>query len=497
MDRGVDSFVPDLEKIRAGGKHLLSLVNGVLDLSKIEAGKMDLYLETFEIGTMIRDVATTVEPLIHKKGNKFVVECPTDIGTMHADLTKVRQVLFNLLSNAGKFTEHGTLTLNVSRDGTVGSWITFRLTDTGIGMSAEQLERIFQPFTQADASTTRKFGGTGLGLIITKRFCEMMGGDVTVESKIGEGSTFTVRLRGDLHNPAEVDAVVDVKAAAGAVSAMTTVLVIDDEPAVRDLMSRSLGSEGIRIVTAADGEEGLNRARELVPDLVFLDVMMPKMDGWAVLTALKADPKLMRIPVVMLTIVTNKEMGYVLGASEYLMKPIDRDRLAEVIDKYRPKDPGRVVLVVDDDSATRTVLRRSLVKQGWSVVEAENGRAALERIGTHAPSLILLDLAMPEMDGFEFLGTLRKDPAYDATPVIVLTSKDLTAGERGQLTGRVERILQKGAYSREALLSEVKEIVLLCARKKSGIGAADGALSGNATVSVLAIEEALLAGERE
>ena len=302
----------------------------------------------------------------------------------------------------------------------------------------------------------------------------MMGGDVTVESKAGEGSTFTVRLRGDLHNPAEAAVVGDVVETSAAVSAMTTVLVIDDEPAVRDLMSRSLGSEGIRIVTAADGEEGLNKARELVPDLVFLDVMMPKMDGWAVLTALKADPKLMRIPVVMLTIVTNKEMGYVLGASEYLTKPIDRDQLADVIDKYRPKDAGRVVLVVDDDSGTRTVLRRSLIKQGWSVLEAENGKVALERIATVNPSLIMLDLAMPEMDGFEFLSALRKDAAYDATPVVVLTSKDLTPVERGLLTGKVERILQKGAYSREALLSEVKEIVMLCARKKSGVEAAEG-----------------------
>jgi PAS domain S-box-containing protein len=484
VDRGVESFVPDLERIRAGGKHLLALVNGVLDLSKIEAGKMDLYLETFDIASMVKDVATTVEPLVHKKSNKLILKFPPDIGTMHADLTKVRQILFNLLSNAAKFAENGTITIEVSRAAVEGGWITFRVSDTGIGMSAEQLQKLFQPFTQADASTTRKFGGTGLGLVISKSFCRMMGGDVVVESQPGQGATFTVTLPGNLFNPASVEPAVPVTSGQTALS-VTTVLVIDDEPAVRDLMSRSLSSEGIRIITAADGEEGLRKANEMHPDMIFLDVMMPKMDGWSVLTALKADPVLKQIPVVMLTIVTNKEMGYVLGASEYLTKPIDRDRLADVIDKYRPKDPGRIVLVVDDDSATRQVLRRTLIKQGWSVVEAENGRVALERVATQKPSLIMLDMMMPEMDGFAFLAALRKDASSASTPVVVLTSKDLTPDERGQLTGNVERVLQKGAYSREALLSEVKNIVALCAKKK-----------GNAeTRSSATPEEAALTGE--
>ncbi len=485
VDRGVESFVPDLERIRAGGKHLLALVNGVLDLSKIEAGKMDLYLETFDIASMVNEVATTVEPLIHKKLNKLDVQCPADIGSMHADLTKVRQILFNLLSNAAKFAEKGTITMQISRDAGKGGWITFRVSDTGIGMSPDQLQKLFQPFTQADASTTRKFGGTGLGLVISKNFCHMMGGDVVVESRPGEGSTFTVRLPGDLYNPAVVDPASPPATTGQTALSVTTVLVIDDEPAVRDLMSRSLGSEGIRILTAADGEEGLRKAHEQQPDLIFLDVMMPKMDGWAVLTALKSDPVLLRIPVVMLTIVTNKEMGYVLGASEYLTKPIDRDRLADVIDKYRPKDPGRVVLVVDDDVATRQVLRRTLIRQGWSVVEAENGRVALERVATQKPSLIMLDMIMPEMDGFAFLAALRKDPDSASTPVVVLTSKDLTPDERSQLTGNVERIMQKGAYSREALLSEVKSIVALCAKKKANPDAVPALIDLKITADVL------------
>jgi CheY-like chemotaxis protein len=239
----------------------------------------------------------------------------------------------------------------------------------------------------------------------------------------------------------------------------TSVLVIDDDPGVRELMARSLASEGIRMTAAADGEEGLRLARQLRPDLIFLDVLMPKMDGWAVLTALKADKLLADIPVVMLTIVSDKGMGYVLGASEYLTKPIERDRLGALVAKYVTRESQCAVLIVDDDDATRQVLRRSLVRQGWGVVEATNGRAALERIKTCVPGLILLDLVMPEMDGFEFLDELRKDSQWDNIPVVVLTSRDLGPNERAMLTGKVERILQKGAYSREALLREVRKIV--------------------------------------
>ena len=240
-------------------------------------------------------------------------------------------------------------------------------------------------------------------------------------------------------------------------------LVIDDDPGVREVIIRTLSEDGARVVGAADGVEGLKLAAEIRPTLIFLDVMMPKMDGWAVLTQLKNDPKLRDIPVVMLTLVNASEMGYVLGASEYLGKPIDRDRLANVLSKYRRGDAGgdgpEQVLIVEDDPATREVLRRSLVKQGWGVVEAANGRVALERVRENVPALILLDLQMPEMDGFEFLEELRNNPDWaDVPPVVVLTSKDLTQDERDFLTGQVERVVQKGTYSREALLREVRKI---------------------------------------
>jgi PAS domain S-box-containing protein len=461
IDRGVESFIPDLDKIRSGGKHLLALVNGVLDLSKIEAGKMDLYLETFEVPAMVSDVLTTVEPLMQKKANKLTLNCPADVGQMHADLTKVRQILFNLLSNSAKFAENGTIELDVKREPHNGqSEIVFKVHDNGIGMTQAQMDKLFQPFTQADESTTRRFGGTGLGLAISRRFCQMMGGDISVTSEEGKGSTFTFHLPARVSIP---DKHAEPSKATGTPTAATpgatTVLIIDDEPSVRQLMSRTLSAESISAVTASDGQEGLRLARELKPDLIFLDVMMPKMDGWAVLASLKADAELSLIPVVMLTIVGDREMGYTLGASEYLTKPIDRAVLSSVVQKYRARNNTRVVLIVDDDDATRQVVCRTLTREGWTVVEAENGRVALEQLKHHEPSLILLDLAMPEMDGFEFLNRARTDGVHDGIPVVVLTSKDLTPAERSQLTGKVERIIQKGEYSREALLREVKELV--------------------------------------
>ncbi len=461
-DEGVKQFIPDLEKIRAGGKHLLALVNGVLDLSKIEAGKMDLYLETFDVRTMVDDVTATVQPLVQKKDNRLDVRCADGAGEMHADLTKVRQVLFNLVSNSCKFTEKGTVTLDVARaeeDGRDG--VTFRVSDTGIGMTPEQVAKLFQPFTQADASITRKYGGTGLGLTISKRFCEMMGGDITVASESGEGTAFTVWLPARVAAPREPVGRTPAAPAEAGPAGAATVLVIDDDPAVRDFMTRFLTVEGIRIVAAADGEEGLRIARQVRPALIFLDVIMPRMDGWAVLTALKADPQLEDVPVVMLTIVNETEMGYMLGASEYLTKPIDRERLAAALQKYQVGDQGAQVLVVEDDEPTRQILRRTLAKQGWTVAEAKDGRAGLEQVARHKPELILLDLIMPGVDGFEFLAELRQNEAWQAIPVVVLTSKDLSPEERLRLTGHVEKILQKGAYTRDTLLREVRKAVAL------------------------------------
>ena len=467
-DLGQEHFIPDLQKIHAAGKHLLGLINDVLDLSKIEAGRMDLFLETFDIPTVIQDVVTTINPLVEKNANTLQVHCADDLPAMRADLTKVRQALFNLLGNACKFTEQGTITLGVAREMRDGeARISFRVTDTGIGMTPEQMGKLFQAFSQADASTSRKYGGTGLGLAISQKFCRMMGGDITVESAPSQGSTFTIRL------PAEVD---DPRVAAALreeeippsipplPEGALTVLVIDDDPTVHDLMHRFLSKEGLRMVAASHGEEGLQIAKALHPALITLDVLMPGMDGWAVLTALKADPDLAEIPVIIVTIGDDKQMGYALGAAEYLTKPIDWKRMAAILHKYRCARPPCRVLVVEDDEDMREVLRRRLEKEGWAVSEAANGREALERVAESRPELILLDLMMPEMDGFQFLEEVRKQEEWRSIPVVVVTAKDLTPEDRLLLSGSVTQILQKGAYSQEELMREVRDRVVSCVR---------------------------------
>ncbi len=463
QEEGQGQFLPDLKKIHSAGKHLLSLINDILDLSKIEAGKMELYLETFDVRDAVEGVATTVRPLIDKNSNRLELKLVGELGTMQSDVTRVRQVLLNLLSNASKFTENGTITLEARRDnhGGSGESLVFLVSDTGIGMTPEQLDRLFQAFAQAEVSTASKYGGTGLGLAISKRFSEMMGGGVTVESEPGKGSTFTVRL------PATAPSLIDqahgeVESQPETVqpgAALGTVLVIDDDPAVRNIMMRMLGKEGYSVEVAASGADGLKAARKLRPDVITLDVMMPGMDGWAVLTALKEDKALAKIPVVMITIADEKNMGFALGASEYMTKPIDRELLKTILRKYRSDHSSAPVLVVEDDDSTRTLVRRTLEKEGWAVAEAENGRVALERLSEERPALVLLDLMMPEMDGFEFLEAVRTREETSTIPIVVLTAKELTDEDRRRLNGGVERIVGKGGRGRDEFLAVVRDLV--------------------------------------
>ncbi|MDH3732489.1 MAG: response regulator [Gemmatimonadota bacterium] len=470
-DTGQDDFIPDLQKIHGAGRHLLTLINDILDLSKIEAGKMELFVETFDIEEVVDGVASTVTPLVEKNSNRFVIDSAEGLGEMTADVTRIRQILLNLLSNASKFTENGTITLTVGTDpvadGARGEQVVFSVRDTGIGMDDEQVSRIFEAFAQAEASTTSKFGGTGLGLAISREFCRMMGGDVEVSSTPGEGSVFTVRLPRAIsvegiasEDPSPVDESsaeaaerVDLPVADGA-----TVLVIDDDPAVRDLISRTLRKENLRVLQAETGEEGLELARSEKPAAITLDVLMPGMDGWAVLTALKADPELSDIPVVMVTIIDDRNLGYSLGASEFLSKPIDRGRLVEVLRRHLGEERSSV-LIVEDDATTRHLIRRTLEGENVDVLESENGRAALEVLQETTPGLILLDLMMPEMDGFDFLDELRARPEMHDVPVIVITAKELTVEDRRRLNGGVEQVFEKRAFAVEELLAEVRQVV--------------------------------------
>jgi PAS domain S-box-containing protein len=472
---GRESETADLRKIQDAGKHLLGLIDNILDLSKIEAGKMTVYLETFELRPMIDSVAATVTPLAKKTGNALVVSCADEVGTIHSDLTKVRQTLFNLLSNACKFTRNGTITLTALRDtNEVGDWIEFQVRDTGIGMTSDQQAKVFEAFTQADDSTTRVYGGTGLGLAITKSFCRLMGGDVTLTSEAGRVTTFVVRL------PAAASAASDTAVSAAEKRSegphvtepehAPIVLVVDDDPNARELMRRHLQRGGYAVRLAANGEEAMQLARTLHPDVVTLDALMPQMDGWAVLSAMKEDAVLAEIPVIMVTIVDNQGIGFSLGAADYLIKPIDRDRLVSAVEKCCPKGTPRHVLIVEDDASASELIGRALRQIDCTVTQAENGRVGLDRLNEALPDAILLDLMMPEMDGFEFIARVRAESRWRRIPVIVVTAKTLTAEDRSRLNGQVQHLVHKGEYSGKAVLAAVDELVPRHARRASPIG---------------------------
>jgi signal transduction histidine kinase/CheY-like chemotaxis protein len=435
-DEGHEEFLPDLARIRDAGRHLLGLINDILDLSKIEAGKMELYLEEVDLAGLVEEVRSIVEPLAAANGNRLEIECPAGLGRFRTDRTKLKQSLLNLLSNAGKFTHQGRVGLEVRP---ADSDISFVVSDTGIGMTKEQQSRLFQAFSQADASTTRRYGGTGLGLAITKHFCELLGGSIAVESASGQGSTFTITLpdRGRAM-PATAAAIPE-----GAEHA-ALVMVVDDDPNARDLLAATIRREGYRVIEATDGEAALALTREWRPDIITLDVLMPRLDGWAVLTTLKSDPELAEIPVIIVTVLADRGIAVSLGAAEFLTKPVDRPRLAATIRKH--VYGSGVVLVVDDEPEGRRIARRHLDRLGWEVAEAADGSDALLWLSQNPrPAMILLDLLMPGMNGFAFLGELNKHAQWRGIPIVILTAMPLGAAERELLAGRTREVIAKGA----------------------------------------------------
>ena len=449
------SLARDVGMIEGNARHLLGLINDVLDLSKVEAGRMEAYVEAFDVAAMVGEVAATVTSLMERKHNRLEVRLADGLGAMRSDVTRVRQVLLNLLSNAAKFTENGAVTLAVERapgpDG--ADWLAFAVSDTGIGMTEEQLAKLFRRFQQADASTTRQFGGTGLGLALTKAFAALLGGDVGVQSSPGQGSTFTVRLPATLQHADTAPASLPAETAPA--PGKVVVLVVDDDRAQLDLMSRFLAREGFTPRTALDGPTGLALARDLRPRAILLDVTMPGMDGWSVLSALKSDAQLADIPVVMVTFLNERALASSLGAADYVLKPVDWDRLRGVMERFREAEGD--VLVVDDDPDARHRTRQELERNGWVVVEAENGLEALDLVAHAIPRLILLDLNMPVMDGFDFLRALRERPGCDAVPVVVLTAMDLTAEDRRRLRG-ANQVLNKGDISMRELAERLRRL---------------------------------------
>ncbi|MCP4700037.1 MAG: response regulator [Gammaproteobacteria bacterium] len=448
----------DLLKIKDAGKHLLDLINDVLDISKIEAGKMDIYSETFNVSRVVTEAVNTVRPLAGQNQNTLEVHCADPRGTMHADLTKLRQILLNLLSNACKFTEQNRIELTATKESSQGSpWMVFTVRDRGVGMTPEQQTKLFQAFTQADASTTRKYGGTGLGLTISKHFAEMMGGGIEVDSVQGEGSTFTVRL--PANEVREEAAAKEKPALIPVLKHGDAVLVIDKNQMMRQLLKKHLNKLGYRVIVAGACDEAMQMAKKFHPQAITLDVMMTDAKGRTLLSMIKGDAELANIPVIVVSMQEDRSEGFSLGAAEYLVEPIEADDLSNVLKKYQSSAAGSAeVMLVEDNPTTRKITKLMIKKAGWQVTSAENGRVALELIKKSRPDLILLDLMMPEMDGFEFLTRLRADEIYADIPVVVVTAKELSEEERSHLRD-IHGVFHKGACKQEKLLGEMSKLL--------------------------------------
>ncbi|GMU57266.1 MAG: hypothetical protein AMXMBFR33_64120 [Candidatus Xenobia bacterium] len=449
-DSGLEDFLPDLERIHTSGKNLLTLINDILDLSKIDAGKMPVYPETFELQTLIRELVREVEGR-RESGVELRVKVPEEPILLYSDKSRVRQCLLAILDNACKFTHEGHIEVRAQE---AYGRVSVEVEDSGIGIKPEQLERLWAPFSQGDSSATRKYGGTGLGLLLTRRIVELIGGEVFVQSTPDAGSTFTIEL--PLHS-SMVGEVQKVGGNQERSRRTPRVLVIDDDPQVLELMRRTLEKEGFEVAAAAGGPEGMRKAREWRPDAITLDVMMPEVDGWTVLGQFKADPDLCGIPVVLVTFAGDRGPGLTLGAAEQLEKPIQRDRLVTLLQRLCPAGPGRV-LVVEDDPNNRELFQRTLSQEGWTVETAENGRQAIERMQGEPTRLVLLDLMMPEVDGFEVLAVMHQNPRWASVPVVVVTAKELTDEEREYLHAHTARLVDRRQFSTEELVDWLRQV---------------------------------------
>ncbi len=435
----------DLQKIRASGQHLLTLINDVLDLSKIEAGRMEVYTESIDAGAAIREVLDAVAPMATNNDNRLIIRGLETLGTITTDAVKLKQIVLNLLSNACKFTHEGTITVDASRD---ADGVTVTIADQGIGMSEAQLSRVFQPFVQADDTTARRFGGTGLGLSITQKFVEMLRGQLEVQSRLGYGTTFKVRLpTGTVHERDLAEEVVAI-----ARENTLPVLVVDDDPSSIDLVTRTLSRAGVASIAAASGEEALALLQKQQVSAIILDVLMPGMGGLGLLHHIKSTPDLQGTPTIMLTMTDQRSAAFAMGASDYLMKPFRPQQLIDLVSGN--VGGGATVLVVDDDDDIRALVRRTLTFAGFEVAEARSGAEALAQVQKAAPSMIFLDLLMPEMDGFELIDRLRTTHPEMKIPIVVLSASDPTEAQLDHLSGAVHRLIRKGAPDALDLVAE-------------------------------------------
>ncbi len=446
----------DLTTIRKNAKTLLALINDILDLSKIESGQVSIVNEQVEVEPLFEECAATVKELL--KGKDVNVRLVVEPAAQRAftDALKLRQIVLNLMSNAAKFTDLGEI---CARARAVGNDLEVSVEDTGLGIPAEQLEHIFEKFRQVDGSLTRTRGGTGLGLAIVREISRVLGGKVTVKSSLGRGTTFTVTLAGAIESDAahtSAPRAATPLPAADAPDRKHRVLVVDDDPMVQQLLKAQLEEDGMEVRIVTDGAGVLGTARKERPDVIVLDIRLPKLDGWSVLEALKSDPGLRDVPVVILSIEEERARGFSLGAFDYLVKPVEPDRLAAVIRNAVSPAAGEV-LVVDDDAEMRALVARRLTEEGFTVAHVANGEEALLRVRVAPPAVMILDLVMPEVDGFEVLARVRA--AGHQFPVVVLTGKDLTSSELAELRQAVSRVIHKSGRSLDDVLQETRRAV--------------------------------------
>ncbi len=461
-----------MEKVLKNGKHLLQLINDILDFSKIESGRASVNIDTDEVSNVIGTAMVSVEPMVNAKGVKLVQDVEAGLPLLNTDILKVKQVLLNLLSNAAKFTDQGTITVTARKSGAL---ISISVKDSGIGIDAKNLDKVFEEFQQIDSSSSRKYKGTGLGLPIARSYARILGGDLTVQSALNQGSTFTLTIPFDFPKERQSKpepAPVPVPAAPSAPAptpaplpplqpaapGSTLVLCIDDEPEVIELLQRYLSPEGYAVRGALDGDEGMKLAEELNPSVITLDIMMPKKDGWQVLRELKANPKTKDIPVVIHSVVDNKPLAVSLGALDVLPKPSEARSILEIVSRAMKSKDHRI-LIVDDNEDFASYVQTILQQEGYRTAVAHSGDEALKAVNDGLPALIFLDLTMPGMDGFEVVRRLRMKPEWKEIPVVILSGKELSPQDREQLNLHIQEFIEKGHFSREAITNTLKRIV--------------------------------------
>lgn len=459
----------NLHTVSRNAQHLLGLINSLLDISKIEAGKMDTFIEEFRLGPLVAEVLELTRSLVGEKDLRLIDSLPTNQITFYTDRSKLKQILINLVSNSIKFTESGSITVSARKCEKDLSdkdtflkpdtdYFTLSVTDTGIGLDEDEKHIVFEAFRQVDGSLTRKEGGTGLGLAITQKFTELLQGRVEIESSKGIGTTFSITLPVQMAGHKVEKHEVEERAELPVSPGQPTVLCIDDDPDVRELLRGYLTDEGFNVVTAHDGIEGLQKAVELQPLAITLDIQMPTKDGWTVLSELKSSAVTKEIPVIIVSITDNRSLGFGLGAFDYLQKPILPEVLMPAMDKILRRK-AKTILSVDDDPEVHGLLEQILKEENIKLSIAVNGKEALEALNKEIPDLILLDLMMPVMDGFETSRRIKEKAEWADIPIVVITAKSLSEAERDFLKNRVEAIVTKDGLSSKVVLREISTVI--------------------------------------